>query len=293
MKVKPLHWQRVLIVSGLLLLGLIIFIGIQKKFEGFLFSVEDRDHVKFYTQTESCKLFNTDPDAYFERLTPIDKHAMGIRDTNDAIEKMCKASRSFTPAEQMKILKATEEADQYLRSLQIPFFDGQKCADLKWKLVVTMGRVNEEGMPHTKGDVIYLTDEVVALDHRHLTMTLIHEKVHVYERKYPQLMEEWMKHAGYRRYRRQSDIETARSNPDVDGWTYIDPKGKETVVHYNVQLRNPTESYDSRRHLLTRYAYLPKTILDARYPHGDDPASEHPYEMLAYHIDQTYMKTHR
>ncbi len=37
-------------------------------------------------------------------------------------------------------------------------------------------------MPHTKGDVIYVSDSVVSDDELELTAILIHEKVHVYER---------------------------------------------------------------------------------------------------------------
>lgn len=297
MVLKQVSFRRVciIVVCLVVIVGLIIFIR-QTKGERFNFltrKIENEDHVVFYTKKQSCELFQTDPDSYFERLTDMDKYAMNIRSVDEATEKMCNASRSFTPEEQIKIARCCLAADQWFQTVKMPHFDGKKCADIKWKFVLTVGRANEEGMPHTKADVIYLSDSVISDPSDKLTAVLIHEKVHVYERKYPQLMEKWIKWAGYKLHRRQSDIYTARSNPDVDGWTYIDPQGKETVVLYNASLRpseasRDTERYNSRRYSLNMFSSLPSSILDATYPHNDDPATEHPYEMLAYTLDNKY-----
>ena len=284
---KFISLQRALQVSLLLVvIGLLGYL-IYKKSESFSFlteEVKDQERFVFLTKKQACELFKTDPDAYFERLNELDRYAMKLPTTEAAIQHMCKNSRSFTPREQAKMIRCCIRADQFFRSLNIPYFDGNKAAEMPWKFVVTVGTSNEEGMPHTKGDFIYVSDSVVWDDELELTAILIHEKVHVYERKYPDLMEKWMAHSGYKRYRRQSQVETARSNPDVDGWTYIDPLGKETVVHYNVRL---AEGFRQKRGL-AKYSKLPKSIIDSTYPHNDSAATEHPYEMLAYKLDKMY-----
>ncbi len=285
---KVISLRRAIQVSLMLLLvgGFLYWLLYKRETFSFLTDeVKEEERFSFLTKKQACELFKTDPDAYFERLNDLDRYAMKLPTTEEAIKHMCKNSRSFTPEEQAKMIRCCIRADQFFRQVQIPYFDGNKAAEMPWKFVVTIGRSNEEGMPHTKGDVIYVSDSVVAEEDAELTAILIHEKTHVYERKYPQLMERWMQWAGYKRYRRQSEVQTARSNPDVDGWTYIDPLGKETVVHYNVQRKEP---FDRRYRGLEQYSKLPKSILDATYPHNDSAATEHPYEMLAYKLDKMY-----
>ena len=287
---KIISLQRALQVSLLLAIVVGISYIIYRKSESFSFltdEVKDQERFVFLNKKQACELFKTDPDAYFERLNELDRYAMKLPTTEAAIQHMCKNSRSFTPFEQAKMIRCCIRADQFFRNVNMPYFDGNKAAEMPWKFVVTVGTSNEEGMPHTKGDVIYVSDSVVSDDELELTAILIHEKVHVYERKYPELMEKWMKHNKYKRYRRQSQVETARSNPDVDGWTYIDPLGKETVVHYNVRL---AEGFKTKRGL-SKYSKLPKSIIDSTYPHNDSAGTEHPYEMLAYTLDHMYTES--
>jgi hypothetical protein len=226
--------------------------------------------IHFFTKEEAINLFKTDPDSYFERLTPIDLYAMKLKDTSDCITTISNASRSFTPDEQKLLIKAINDSDSFLESVNIPYFDNIKCKNLPWKLVITIGTVNEEGMPHTKSDVIYLSDFILKLPYKEIVRTLIHEKIHIYERSYPNEMNQWLTNNNYTRYRRQSEIPNARSNPDIDGWTYIDENGHETVVLYA--------------------SNTPDSILDSIYPGDNDhPSSEHPYEKLAYMLDKMYM----
>jgi len=260
-----------IIILFLFAIGILITNYYYNNKEYFNIKIPEDDFYSFYSKKEACEIFKTDPDAYFENLTPLDLYAMKFNDTQDAIQKMCQESRSFTAIEQDKLTKAMKASDDFFNKINIPYFDAKKCASIPWKLIITKGKINEEGMPHTKKDIIYISDEIVDLDMKMLISVLVHEKVHVYERKYPQLMEEWIKWAGYKLHRKQSSIPHARSNPDVDGWTYIDPKGRETVVLYKLNA-------------------LPKNILDADYPVYEDPSSEHPYEKLAYMIDHMYTK---
>jgi hypothetical protein len=284
---KIISLERAVQVSLFLIIVSILGYLFWKKSESFSFltdEVKNDERFVFLNKKQACEIFKTDPDAYFERLNELDRHAMKLPTTEVAIQHMCKNSRSFTPEEQAKIIRCCIQADQFFRNVNIPYFDGNKAAEMNWNFVITIGTSNEEGMPHTKGDIIYISDIVISYPDTELTATLIHEKIHVYERKYPDLMEKWMKWAGYKRYRYQSQIETARSNPDVDGWTYIDPMGKETVVHYNVHL---AEGFSHLKGI-EKYSKLPTSIYDSIYPHNDSADSEHPYEMLAYRIDNMY-----
>jgi hypothetical protein len=97
---------------------------------------------------------------------------------------------------------------------------------------------------------------------------MIHEKIHVFERLYPEEIEEWMRVNGYIKHSHLKDYPMARSNPDVNGVVYKSKEGCLTLA----QFKNKN----------------PSGIDDAVYPCGRDWKHEHPYETLAYTIDYDY-----
>ena len=227
-------------------------------------------NVTFFSKEDGETMLKTDPDSYFENLTKLDLEAMKFVDFDEAINKISESCINFTMDQKILLLKSTNIGDNFLRKLKISnnkTVDFKKLAELEWRFILTEGDINEAGMPHTKGDVIYLSTSIFNLNNKDLIKTLIHEKIHVYERLYPRDIQKWILDNGFNIHRRQSGIINARSNPDVDGWTYINPNGKESVVLYNIK---------------------PSDIMDAIYPVDNDPSSEHPYEMFAYYIDSLY-----
>lgn len=224
----------------------------------------------FYSHDDTFKFLYNDIDGYVERMSQQDLLSQGCSTPKQFILKISSAADNFTFPERMKCLMATAKADKFLKRLKLAGIDAKKLADLEWNLAVTRGRAYEEGLPHTRRDVIFISDDVLSLPLKDLTRTLIHEKVHVYERLNPQDIYNWMASVGFKRHKRQSDYKNARSNPDVDGWVYLDPDGRETVVLYRSE--NPAH------------------LDDVQYPYKHDSSSEHPYETLAYLVDYLYGK---
>jgi len=234
-----------------------------------LFFIHPRGNFTFLTRDETSNFFIKDIDGYVESMTDIDVIAQGRTSKMDFINAISSAADSFTLNEKWKCKKACTYADDWIRTKMGNYtgIDNKKLADIPWKLSLTRGTANEEGLPHTRTDVIFLSDQVLALSPRELARTLVHEKIHVYERMYPADLDIWMNANGYKRYKRQSEYPNARSNPDVDGWVYLRPDGKPTVVLY----RNNK----------------PKGIDDVTYPGPQHPNTEHPFETLAYLVDAT------
>lgn len=227
-------------------------------------------NITFLTKENTIDFFQKDVDGYIEQLSLPDLIAQKANTHQEFLNAICNAADSFSLSEKAKCLYTCTLADRWIRNKmkQYTGINNQKLANLPWKLSLTRGRVNEEGLPHTRKDVIFLSDDTLSLSNKELTRTLIHEKIHVYERLFPQDMELWMNASGYKRYKRLSEHQLARSNPDVDGWTYINPQGLETVVFYRSE--------------------KPKGIDDVIYPGAQHPNTEHPYETLAYMIDHSY-----
>jgi hypothetical protein len=227
-------------------------------------------HVIFLSKQETIDFFTQDVDGYLEQLSLPDLIAQKANSHETFLSLICNAADDFSLSEKEMCIHACSLADDWIQNKMSTYtgINNKKLANLPWKLSLTRGKANEEGLPHTRKDIIFLSDDVLNLSKKELVRTLIHEKVHVYERLYPQDIELWMKTNGYKRHKRLSEYKLARSNPDVDGWTYINPSGKETIVFY----RNEN----------------PKGIDDVIYPGPQHPNTEHPYETLAYLIDNSY-----
>jgi hypothetical protein len=252
------------IVILILLAVLVYYVLIQD-----LFFISPRGNFTFLTRDDTSSFFVKDVDGYVESMNDLDVLAQGCKTKLEFLDRISKAADNFTLKEKWKCKKACTYADDWIRSqmAQYPGIENQKLANIPWKLSLTRGKANEEGLPHTRRDIIFLSDQVLELSPRELARTLVHEKIHVYERMFPADLEIWMQANGYKRYKRQSEWPNARSNPDVDGWVYLRPDGKPTVVLYTTD--NPT------------------SIDDVVYPGPQHPNTEHPFETLAYLVDST------
>jgi len=224
--------------------------------------------IEFLTKEQTVEFFRLDKDGYVQNMTPYDVMAMKSGSKSEYLEKSCEDARDFTDEEKRILTKVCKKVDNYIRFKlrKIPFIDNQKLANMKWVLSKTEGEWYEGGYPHTRFDIIFITPKVIK--YKELERTMLHEKVHVYERMFPRDMERWIKFMGYTPYKRFNEYKYARANPDLDGWVYLDPLGNETLAKFNTE--------------------TPKGIDDSDYPGGMNYMAEHPNETLAYYIDHLY-----
>jgi hypothetical protein len=246
-------------IIGFILLIVIIFILIDNSGEYF-------GRIRFLDKKETSQFFKLDKDDYIKNLTIFDVKAQKSKSKKDYQNKIIESADSFTPEERIRIEKACKRADDALEKINIPGFDGVKASNLDWNLALTRGRKYEDGLPHTRLDTIFLSELVLGSSDDQMAKTMLHEKVHVYERLFPEDIEVWMKTQGYKPYKKWSDFKIARSNPDINDWSYLDPNGKPMVVLYKTD--------------------NPKSIHEVTYSGMQDPSNEHPYETLAYTLEE-------
>ena len=213
-------------------------------------------------------LYN-DPDKYFENLTQPDILALNATSVNELKNNVIQYVDDFTNEEKDKILQAITIVDNWLLNNKIKYINTIKIANMIWKIAKTKNNGYEQGYPHTRMDIIFITDNVLKGNIKMIAKTLLHEKIHVYQRLYPQDIKEWIYMNGYKPKMKQTEIKLARSNPDVDGIVYE----KDGILQY-VKYNSST----------------PSSLDDSRYPKPYDPSSEHPYEGLAYYIDNLFQK---
>ena len=225
------------------------------------------DKVYFMNKNEVAKFFKDDSDNYVKNLSNLDIIALKSSSKDDYINKSISDISDFTFRDKSILIDACNKADKFLST-----FNGEKhinfkkIADMNWKLAKTEGKWYEAGYPHTRQDIIFITPDVI--NHKEVVRIMIHEKIHVFERLFPNEILEWMNMEGYTPYKNFKDYPMGRSNPDLNGIVYKDKFGNETIALF----KNMN----------------PKGIDDSYYPGGKDWKYEHPYETLAYKVDYAY-----
>ena len=236
------------------------------------FDMNIRSNINFLTKNQTQNFFIADTDHYNESLTKFDLIALKTKSKSSYLQTILNSADNFTNKEKKRLESAAKKADLFFENfLEItneftPYFDNIKCKKLEWNFAKTLNHIYQEGLPHTRQNLIFLTDDIINKTNDNiLIMILIHEKVHIYERTYPQDVQKIFHLFGYTPYNQLSNYSMARSNPDVDRIVYKDNKGNLTYAKYK--------------------SSTPNSLFDVIFPIPYSAESEHPNEYLAYYID--------
>ena len=228
--------------------------------------------VRFMTKEELQRLFALDRDRYVAGLSAVDLVARKAESASGYLDMIQKAADDIGLSDQSLLLQATKRADALLSSsTRVPGFNGAKAAEIPWVFAKTKGRVYEGGMPHTRMSVVFITDETLTQDENGLVSTLVHEKVHLYQRLYPDDVFKYIQAFGYQIFKERLSEQLIRANPDVDPYIYLHPETKSPMGAFYV-------------------SGTPKGIKDVDFTPVDRPEYEHPFEMMAYGIADVLTK---
>jgi len=246
--------------------------------------------VYFLTETQTKDFLRKDNDRYIRSLSSADLFARKAKTHDEYLNNSLVCVSSFSQSEQNKLKRCIRHADEFLRNFVYRYgsstLNCNEMLKIPWKFAKTsktMESTNEinqkqiyeyeEGFPHTRDQIIFLSDlsinkNVLNNDiDDNLINTLIHEKVHVYQRLNPKSMEYILKKIGYVPLSNQYVSELKRSNPDINNITYKDWNGKIMLTLYK--------------------SVQPSGINDVV---SQDYENEHPYEKMAYYIANEYTR---
>lgn len=199
-------------------------------------------------------------EGYYETFTPLDLKARGIQNVKDYFPIIRESIDQFTPEEKEILVEWMKKADDRLSSIYIEGFDGKKASRLKWKIICMKGQQYENGFPHTVDDIIVLYKEMIdGMNEKDWISSLMHEKVHVYQRKYKNDVKRYLR-ANRFDVLRNYDSSRRRANPDINPHVYR--KGNR-IYETRYRTRDPSDIHD---------------CVNKKY--------EHPYEEMAYKIEK-------
>jgi hypothetical protein len=250
------------IFAAVLVFGVLFYIWRELQKEGFVINGDQT--VKFMTAEETSAFIMNDPDDYTSRFTQWDLYARKAAIVSDYNRSASRSSLTFTTSQMNRLIAASRMADKFFEThARDCGLDMSKILELPWVFALTKGKAYEDGLPHTRANIIFLSTNVDETP-SNLLRVLIHEKVHVYQRLYPEQTMKYLANLGYKRWKYRQGVPRIRSNPDLDPWIYIDPSTESPMMAV----------YTSDK---------PKSITDTVIEYG---TYEHPYEEMAYLIEK-------
>lgn len=223
------------------------------------------EYVQFLTAEQTGQFLLADADFFMANLSPTDLYARNVKLAADYKHRAARAATDFTTPQKLRLVEAAKAADRFLMQANVKGIDCAKMSSIPWVIGITEGSVYEDGLPHTRANVIFLSTETDETPH-HLMKTLVHEKVHLYTRLYPEETAYYLESNGYLKWKQRLGVPRIRANPDLDAWIYIDPKTQKPMAMY----------YTSDK---------PESINDTIQTNA---AFEHPYELMAYAIQSKF-----
>jgi hypothetical protein len=247
----------------IIVLIIIIIFTLYFIFNNYLFErISESPEIYYMNKKELEDYLIQDVDSYYKNFSNIDFKVRRVNNLNDYYENIKKSCVDIDN-DSMKILNnCINNANNKLRKYNIIGFDGNKCANIIWKIGLVKDKLYEEGYPHTRHKVIIIPLYLLNSKSQ-LISTLIHEKIHVYQKTYPEDINEYLNNNGFTKYKLRSEYNYTRSNPDMDEWIYKDKNG-------NI--------------MMTEYIDNAQSIMDVKTIPINTSKYEHPFEYMAYDI---------
>jgi len=239
----------------------------------FLFSIfmflQTRPYFLDKKELKNILLKNDD---FYSTLFPVDLEARHVTSISDYKDKIRSVVTEFSFLEKIILVVCMFRADQKLKNISEKYFDGKKAVqDIEWRIGCVEGREYEYGLPHTVGTTIIFTKEMMEdYSWTDLIDTLVHEKVHLYQKRYPEDVDRYLSEKGFVVDKKRSEADRIRANPDIN-----------QTVYKRVYGGNGNNDDNDKYRM--QYVSRPVNITDTIQK---DHRKEHPFEEMAIDIER-------
>lgn len=228
--------------------------------------------IQFLNKKQFTAFLLKDPDDYYSTLHKNDLKSRHIKSVSEYKKIIPNSTCQGSFAVKQKIQKCIRAIQTKLESKQGKVVHGiriRKILTLPWVIGFICDNKYEFGFPHTRTNVIVLNvSDVIRRSEKELCKLLLHEKVHVYQKKYESEMDAYFERKGFKIVggKNKETMENP-ANPDTDSKIY---NHLETNVKYYAKYnKNPQGAHDivfsknhsKYEHPLEKIAYDMETIL--------------------------------
>ena len=245
-------------------------------------------HLYYMSYEETVLFLENDEDKYVANLSPLDLYARKVSSKDEYINIIKNEAIHFNKGDKLILDSCTKKADELLRNIDInnistesnldysKYLNYKDIANIKWVLAITKsdnGGKYEDGLPHTRKHIIFLSQDVLNYSEDEIIKLLIHEKIHIYQRYNEALFKTIIYNMGYTDSHDipQEKLKYVRSNPDVNNKIYKNKNTGELMICL----------YRSDK---------PQNINDIV---TQNYSMEHPYEKIAYEISEYIYNVHK
>lgn len=227
--------------------------------------------IQFLTKKEFTQILLENKDQYYDTFNQNDLKVRNIKAIQDYTPIINKSTCEGTLKLKSRIQSAITKIEQKMRQMESnSILHGiviKKWLKLPWKFGFTCDSQYEFGFPHTRNDIIVLNvSDIFSRSDSKLCQLLIHEKTHVYQKRYKADMEKYFQSKGIRIVNRKSkQNKYIPANPDTNSHMYDD--FNTNFKYYAKYTKNPTSHHD---------------IQFAK----NNPKFEHPLEQNAYDMEE-------
>jgi len=226
------------------------------------------NNIIFLNNVQLLNILINNNDKYYDKFYGNDFNARNIKNIDEYKHLMKQCVADFNDIQKKKIKKCISNADSYFSKLNLEWFNGNKNNKIKWIIGSIKGKLYENGLPHTRNNVIIMSHEKINnYSESFLTKTLIHEKVHIYQKNHSDDIEIYLNKNKFSKIKERNIDDNIRANPDLDNWIYKDNKGNIYKAMYKDN---------------------PSSIEDIEYKPFDNQSYEHPFERMAIEIENKY-----
>lgn len=209
-----------------------------------------------------------DSDNYYKNFNLLDYKVRNINTLDDYYIKIKNSCRSINNTFSQLLDKAIEIANNKIKKYKCEGFDGLKASNIQWTIGLIDGNEYEGGLPHTRNNIIILPTFIITKKSQ-LIKTLVHEKIHIYQKIFLNDLQKYLNKNGFTKYLLKNNFNNIRANPDLDNWVY---KNKENQI------------------MIAKYLNNCKTIFDINIYPINKYINEHPFEFMAYDLQDKIMK---
>jgi hypothetical protein len=200
-----------------------------------------QSNIIFLSAIETYDLLKSNT-KYYDTFYENDFKVRNVKNINEYIKKIENSVTDFTEKEMLLLANAAIKADDIIKTINYNYFDGNKAAKIIWKFGLTRGRDYEEGLPHTIKDTIMLNRND-NININILVRILIHEKVHIYQKMYPDDYKLYLKEKKFEVIKKRESSDNIRANPDIDMYIYK----KNGKIYSTTYKNNPTSITDTNQ----------------------------------------------